>query len=428
MRPLPNLEAPLVRSAARVEPLAKPVLFLMLAFALVLAGCADNAGPGGADGGDGNNAATSMTNAEAESLLKKSAGSFPERFGFEMKAFTATDAEAMVATGAVDNTTGETLMTIRGDPKVLAPSQDGEGGEDEGTAALFQEGFTIYATKSGSLYYANGTAYVFPADGGTDGFVPNPEDNPLTSMANPTMFLESVDDESWNVTSVKPTTHRGKAAVEIAFTAKGEDSEEGDEVIQGTAIVYAANQRVAKFEGRTEATTADEPNRFVMEFFYDDEVKMTPPEAVSRSLGLAYESDSSPFGGGTENADGSTTVTWTFQSAMGLPLADVEVLAFDAAKMDSGSTFDFGAHTPSFAMKLSDGSHDEGTTKVVFTDADSSGTVTKGDTLAFTTTDESPSYTFVLRDTKTGTYVVPGAAAWMLLAGLGAAAFLARRK
>lgn len=403
----------------------------MLTLSLVMAGCADQAGTGGSndgDGGadDGGAPQTEMTNAEAESLLKSSAETFPERFGFEMKAFAANDAEAFVISGAMDNATGESLFDIRGDPQYLGGSQGGDDA-DESQTAVFREGFTMYTSKEGSLYYANGTAFVFPADrsGSSDGFVPAPEDSPFASLGDPSGFVAQLEHEGIDVKSVKPVTHRGKAAVAITFESKDNET---NETMQGVATVYTQSKRVAKFEGTTQAKTADEPNRFVMEFLYDSDVKLTPPAAISRAVGLSYTSDATPFGGGTENDDGTTTVTWTFQGTSGVAVGEVELLAFAPSEGDSENGFDFSKRTPAFKMLLSAGSAEGADVKAVFTDADGSGTVTKGDTLAITKGDSAGGHTFVLHDTKTDTYVVPGPVAWMLLAGIGAAALLARRK
>lgn len=394
----------------------RTLLLILLALAVALAGCADQGGDGTDGDGDGA-VGPQMSNAEAEALFTRAADNMPDRFGFAFEAKSANGSQLMTMEGAFDNATQRAYLELKGDPAAFGEAADEEAQD------FFREGFSVYTTPEGSLYLVNGTAFVFPpGEEDDDGFVPSPEDSPVGEFLDPETFLAGISGEEGgiNVTSVRPLSYRGKAAIEVAFTS----TQEG-ETMEGKAILFTSPERLAHVEvdnlgGGSEGTPLDQAT-FVGDFYYDDEAQVQIPTEVQRALGLAYESDASPFGG----SEGP--VTWTFLIDGGIALSEVEVVAKSADAAASGE-FDIKGAPTLWTFALTDGNATHEGVTIAFNDADADGKVSQGDTLVVTVPEDAEMPSLVLHDKVTDIYVVPGPALALVAALLGALALAMRRR
>ncbi len=400
-------------------------LLLTLACSLVLAGCAtpDN-------GNDNGGTTAQVSNEDALRLLTAAGQEFPNRFGFEFRAFDINGTEMLVMKGGIDNATKTSYMEVRGDAAAF--------GEEAGQAGdLLTNGFSLYSTPEGSLYIINDTAYTFPPDDDKTegGMVPSPSENPFEELVNPEQLFSEFGAENVTIVSVKPVTYRGKGAVEIAFTVK-DDSEN----VNGKMVFFQNPTRVAYFEAdgpigkmdkdaSTSGETFDRIAKFAGDFYYED-AKIDPPANAKRALGLAYESDGDAFNYNDGSDSENKTTTWTFLSSGGIALNEVEIQAKESSGgggMGPGSS-EFATMTTLWSMKLSEGTATHDATTVTFNDKDGDGKLSKGDTLTTVTTGDGAAPTLVLHDTVTGLYVVPGFAPLLgMLALLGVALILRRR-
>jgi hypothetical protein len=396
-----------------VNPLVRRILVLIVLAALA-AGCtsSNNGGGNGTDNG-GASPPPQMSTSEARTLLA-GAAEMPDRFGMVM-ALTANGTEMVSVKGAFDNRTGESYFEMKGDPAAF--------GEDAGEAGAqyLQNGIGIYTTKEGSLYLANGTAFVFPPGDSEGGFVPSPEEGPLSQFTDPVGTFADFDDNT-TVHSATPIVHKGKPAMRLVVTT----AHEGEDM-NATVIVWTSPQRLARIETTLPPEAGDEASPLAnalatIDFSYDNDVAVTIPPAAKRALGLAYKSNASPFSGN----DGP--VVWTFQTGGGIALGDVEVHVKDASVMDgsSESGMDFASIPTKWSMKLSDKTKTEGGVTIAFDDKDGDGKVSANDTLTITSSGNEPP-TAVLYDTVTKTYVVPGFGVALLVGALAALALLRRR-
>lgn len=404
-------------------------LLLALLTSLVLAGCTTDTGTGdgSGDGGTGAGSSQPLTQAQAQSLLSEAGSGMPDRYGMDMT-MTKAGAEVLTMKGAFDNATGEAYIRITMDPTVLQTPGDDSAGFDQ-AAALFAQGFALYMTTGGTVYIVNDTAFTFPAsESGENSFVPSPDDSPFGEFLKPDEAFGELD-ENVTIHSVRPITHKGKAAAEIEATLRGDENESTN----ATIIVYRDPARLARISSDLPQTSDDgeaDPlggAHAVVDLLYDSEVEITVPERATRAAGLLYKSDGS-FGG--FGGSGGPT-TWTFQNAGGIPLADVEVQAKDVSAMgEEQGSLDALAQAPTlWSMTLSDGTRTEGGVTVTFTDADGDGKVGPGDTLSYSGEDENgmPPQ-LVLYDTVSGTYVVPGPGLFLAALALAGVALLLRRK
>lgn len=398
----------------------KPSLALVLLAALVVAGCTEP-GTGGEPGGSATPDQTpppQMTNAEAQTTLAAALGAMPEAFGIDMKILNGTK-EIVTFKGSIDNATGKSYMEIRGDADTLANFTPGQDASE-----VLKEGFSLYATPTGSLYLVNTTAYVFPPrneseDNGAG--TPNAADGgPLSSFLKPSDMLGEFERAGFNVTSVKPLVYRGKAAVELTVTQTHENVTMTSEI-----TVFTQPRRLARIEMELPADEEDLGNplagaRMVSDFYYDGEVTVKAPQSAVRALGLSYENSNSGFFGGNRDE-----FTWTFRNSEGIALNEVEAQVKSQEGQMNG---EFSSLPTTFAMLLSDGTKTQGGVTLTFTDADGDGKVSTGDTLRATTSGDEPLPTVVLYDTVTKTHVVPGPGLLAMLALAGLAGLVLRRR
>lgn len=400
-------------------------LLTLVAAALALAGCSTNDGGGAGGDGPGGNGTTEsppqqITEAQAQQLLEDAGDNMPERFGMVVTV-TKSGAEVVRMTGAVDNASGESYFDIKMDPSVF----EQEAGDAEELAASIGEGFAFYATPEGVVYIVNDTAFAFPAsESGEDSFVPSPEESPFGQFMDPT---EAFGDLGDNVTvhSVRPITHKGKAAYEVQASIQDEE----DDLSNATIVVYREPARLARIEGDIPMDEEDSDQlaggRAVLEMLYENEVQIDVPERAKRAAGLRYD------GGGFSFGADDGPKTWTFQGGAGIPLAEVEAQVKDVtAAGGEDSSLDSLSKAPTlWSMKLSEGTKTQGGVTLTFTDADGDAKVSAGDTLRIEGEDANgmPAQV-VLFDAKTGTYVVPGAGLALAALALAGAALVLRRK
>lgn len=396
--------------------LEKPSLVLVLLATLVVAGCTDAGSP---DRGD-STPPPAMTHAEARTALTDAVSAMPEAFGVDMKIISGGK-EALTFKGSFDNASGTSYVEIRGDPAALSNLTPGEG-----AGVFLANGFSLYTTPEGSMYLANGTAFVFPPRNDTDdgsGRVPTsaaPEDGPLAAFLDPEEALSSFTGSGVNVTSVVPLVYRGKPAVEITLTHP-----QDGETVTSEVTVFTQPRRLARVETTLPAqgSQAGDPlagGRLEGDFYYDGEVTVRAPASATRALGLAYESDRSAlFGGDARN------FTWTFLRSEGIALGEVEA---QVKTQDGQTTGDLSTLPTAFALRLSDGTVARDGVTLTFTDADGDGKVSQGDTLRAEIEEGGEFPTVVLYDTVTETYVVPGPGLVATLALAALAGLLLRRR
>ena len=418
MRP-PGPSATLKRGTRPGRAMPRFLLLVFLAAAVALAGCQEAAN----DLTDNEDAPPAqVTNEQARAMLTEAGQNMPDKFGMKMS-LTKNGQELMAMDGAFDNTTETAYMEIKVDPAIA--DQGGEdGGDAEDLAALVQNGLTLYMTPEGVVYIINDTAFAFPAgEEGEDSFVPSPEETPFGEFLDPTEAFGDID-ENVTVTSVRPITYKGKAAYEIQATLRGEE----DEATNGTFTVYASPKRLAKIEAdMPEGEDASDPlsgGHAVVDLLYDDEVDIKVPERATRAAALRYDGGGFDFGGGSD--DGKT---WTFQASPGtVPLGEVEAQVKDVSSMgdEAGGPDSFSRAPTLWSMKLTEGTKTQDGVTLTFTDADNDGKVSMGDTLRITGEDANGMPPQVaLYDTKTGTYVIPGAGLLLVALALAGAAALA---
>lgn len=365
-----------------------------------------------------------MSSAEAQALLAGAAKDHPEKVGVTLIARSAAGAEVLNMKASIDNTSKKAFFEVTGDPAVF-------GAQAQAGAAFFRTGLAIYSSPEGSLYLANGTAYVFPpatAAGQPQGFIPSPERSGLGDFFDPADTVAQLG-ENVTIKSATAITHRGEAAVRIEV----ETLDKGKPV-NGTLIVFQSPPRLARYEGRmplgNETGTSQTPPvlrdaRATADIFYDDDVKVEPSNAAKRALALAYSSNKGIF-----DPDPSAPAVWTFQVSGGVALADIEVHVKNAldATPSASSMPDLAAAPNLGTMKLTDGSKTIAGVEFRFADADGDGKVSKGDTLTATRGEGAQDVKTFLYDTTTKTYVVPGVGVLALLALAGVAAMAMRRR
>ncbi|MFA5863007.1 MAG: hypothetical protein WDA16_15050, partial [Candidatus Thermoplasmatota archaeon] len=302
--------------------MARALLLSMVVLTLVLAGCASNTGGGGNTTSSTPLDTSKMSNADALVLLRNAGEKLPEKYGMSMTMKSGSK-ELMILTGLFDNVTGSAFLEVKGDASALGGAA-GAGGEAESASQFLKNGITIYTTKEGSLYLANGTAYVFPPSNASSSssFAPSPEQSPLSAFSHPAETLTGLDKDV-SVKSFEPTTFKGKPAVRIIATALVNDSG-----VDATIIVYTSPQRLAHVE-TTLPRDAKNPTdplggaTIVADFLYDNEVTVAVPQSATRALGLAYSSDHSAM------SSSSGPVTWTFLVSGGVSTSEVEAQVKD---------------------------------------------------------------------------------------------------
>lgn len=397
-------------------------MLTLLSLSVALAGCANNgSGPDG-DDGDGNVAPPAQTSpAQAKTLLDQAAANPPQKVAAQA-AITKGSHTLVRINGTFDNATDTQYLQVSGDPQALGGLGGAAGGGSEALEGVIAGGFTIYASPQGSIYLVNGTAIVFPpenASGRAAPGVPSPSESPFRGFLTPDETLAGLTAANVTVKSVNSTVYRGKPALQLTLSG-------GDLGSEPIVTLFTNPVRIARVEGVAPSDPESPADpfggaTFTVDFFYDAEARMDVPAAATRAVGLSYVSDASPFGG-----DPSAPVTWTFQSSAGIPLAEVEAQVKDLSQADPSDVSSFAAAPTLWSMKLSEGTKAQESATLTFTDADHDGKVSKGDTLRFEGGDGGARV--VLYDTKTGTYVVPGPALLLALAGVGVAALLLRRR
>lgn len=411
-----------------------PLPFLLLCASMIAAGCAEppaattltppvpdetedaTEAKDEADGG-------ALSAAAGKALFEEALFEMPPRVGMDMTA-TREGKEVMAMRGFLDNETGVSWFRMKLDPAAMGadPSE-----VPPSMGAMFQEGIEVYITPKGSLYLADGAAFVFPP-GADETFVPKPEQSPLMAFFEGARRGGTDEDgaDDVEVLSVTPTTHRGKPALRMEMRQTDENG-----TSEGTLVLLTSPPRIAHMEMTVPDQASGEPNpmygaRVVLDMLYDDEVPREGPAPAARALALAYEAERDMQGSGWDE-DAVMETTWTFVGAGGIPLSEVEVVLKEEGEQvfgDDASMADFAALPERWAMKLSDGQRQDGNVTVTYNDLDGDGKVSKGDTVHILAP-ASETATFVLRDATTGTYVVPGPglAFGLVLVGLAAMAW-----
>ncbi|GEM_PF-6569236 len=407
---------------------SRTLLLIVVGLGMVLAGCAGNNASNTTPTAS-TPSADQLTPAGGKALLDAAAAGIPQQFA--MSASVLSGANKIITFNATfDNSTKTSYVELRGDPQALAAQSQGNAE----AAAFLKSGFSIYTTKEGSLYLANGTAFVFPPaneSGQGSSMVPSPEKSPFGQFLSPTDVVGAFQGSNVSVVSAEPTTCHGQAAVRVVFSAK----EQGQPTNATADVLNSQPPRLCHLEttlpkesGSGAAADPFSGATTQIDFYYNGELALQVPESVTRAVGLRYTSDKLPFSSGS--GDQPSNVTWTFESSGGIPLSEVSVEVKDASGAGSGSadSMSFGAQPTLWSMTLSEGHKTQGGVTLTFTDKDGDGKVSKGDTLLVQTGSGQEPATAVLKDLKTGTYVVPAPGLALVLGLLGLAALALRRR
>ncbi|HUR68197.1 MAG TPA: hypothetical protein VM370_03055 [Candidatus Thermoplasmatota archaeon] len=391
------------------------LLVAILAFSVALAGCAENK-----NGGDAQPPAQ-VTNAEAQSLFAQASGNVPEKYGMDMKAVRGST-QLMGAQAAYDQTANVSFFHMTMDETLLEQMGSGAGGMGGmmGDASAFKD-VSVYASPQGNAILVNGTVMLTKPE--QNGFGEDSEG--FSTLSDPEAFLEGMKSDNFTVNSVTPTTLRGKGALKLDATVVEDGARQNV-----TVWLFQDPTRIARLEAAMPAEGSggdgdegDTPDPFrgatmQIDLLYDDEVTTRIPADLARALGLRYESNrmSFTFGGG----DASEPEMWTFQASPAtIPLGEVEAQV--------GSMEDM-TH-PAWTMPLTVGTKTQDGLTITFADKDHDGKVGLRDTLTVERGDDDEGLQVVLKDTKTGLLVVPGAgAAIAALAGVVGALLAGRRR
>ena len=411
----------------------RALLATLLLASLVLAGCAsNNNSPNGGTTPDSTATTPSssqLTPAGAKAMLESAAKNVPDKFGMSALVFQGAR-QIMSMNASFDNASKTSYVELRGDPAAFG----GASASNEEAAALFQNGFSIYTTKEGSLYFANNTAFVFPPaneSGKGSSLVPSPESSAFGNFLSPEDAVGAFAGSNTTVQSVTATTCHGQGAVRVVFA-----SQEGGQNVTATGDLLNTNPpRLCHIETSLPKNPQSPADPFAgatmrADFYYNDELKLETPESVTRAVGLLYASSKPPFSFGGSGEE-PTNFTWTFSNSAGIALSEVEVQVKDETGGSSSSTSgatDLATLPTKMSMKLSEHTKTQDGVTLTFTDVDGDGKVSKGDKLDVVGPSGEPAPVVVMKDLKTGIYVVPGfELAFVALAMLGAVA-LARRK
>lgn len=385
------------------------LLPIVVTLSIALAGCQDIM-----DGGGNVDLGAPLDNAGAKSLLADAAkASNTGKRGMTMT-MVKNGAELMQMKTANDPAAGTAFMFMKGDPAVF---DDGNNNGNSGgsSAGAYRFGITMYQTKTGTAWHLNKTVYAMPNGSNQQG-----NQGPSDDMG--AFDPQDIGDlPNATVKSVKLVVHNGKAAAEIAITTKNDENQ----TIDLTVTVYRSPARIAKMTGvhPGDPDKANDPSKganVTVDFTYDGEVTITPPEAVSRAINLAYKSQDSFTGG-------SPKKTWTFANSGGIPLSEVEVHVKQApANSDDDNMPEPDKLTTLWTLKLADKTKTQGGVTVTFTDVDNDGKLSKNDKLEISSTGNEQPMVFLF-DTKTQTYVVPSAALALALLAFAGVALLRRR-
>lgn len=391
-------------------------LFALALLGVLLAGCAQQDTPG-TDNGDATPPA-SVSNEAAAALFSEAANNIPDKFGMNMAA-TKNGTDLMTVEASFDNTTHRSFFRMQMDPSLTEDMGSGASMMG-GDAEMFQD-FTVYVTPEGNAIQFNDTVILTKPDDSTFDQATGGEDG-FGFFTDPESFVGEMDDDGFTVTSVTPTTLRGKGALKIEATIN--DTESGTGTQSVTAWLFQNPTRLARIEAAMPVEEAEEGEEMedpfqganmAIDFLYDNEVTVTIPNDLVRALGLRYESNREPFdfGGGEDQGP----EVRTFQVDGGLALSEIEV---EVGQM--------GEEEPQWTMKLSDLTKTEGGVTITFADVDADGKVSEGDTLTIQTAEDGMPMQVTLRDTVTGLRVAPGAGLVVAILALAAIALLVRRK
>lgn len=388
----------------------RPLLLVSLALAAVAAGCAEGPGTEGAP-------LATPSPLEAQALFAQAAGNVPERYGIDMT-MTKDGRELMGADAAFDEAAKTGFFRIRMDPSLMEDA----GGAEFGMMPPGGE-IVVYTSAQGTAIQLDDNVMLAPPEEGDEpSWMSGAGDSEgFEALTDPEALFEELREENVSITSVTPTTIRGKAALKLDATFNDEDGRQN-----ATIYLFQDPTRVARIEM---VAPADEEQfagaLMTMDMLYDDEIEVVVPDGLKRVLGLRYESDRSfafGFGGsmGSGEEEHDNVETWTFQVDGGIALADVEAQVGDAMVDPDAEA--------AWTMTLTEGSKTVEGLTLTFTDADNDGTVSAGDTLAITRGEGSEGAQVALKDKVSGLRVTPGAGA--LLAALAAigAALVSRRR
>lgn len=384
-------------------------LLLVVALTLVFAGCAE--GPAG--GGVAPPTEVPST-AEAAGVLAQASSSVPDRYGVTMD--IARAGVSLARMEAVVNEPAKTsYFSIRFDPAFLASQTDDEEMGMSGFDPSVFRDVSVYSSPEGNALLVNGTVLLtepgeqtpWSSSGEGGG------EDPLGDLTDPEGILEELG-ENVTITSVTPTTLRGKPAIQMEGTQTDEDGAH-----PFTVWLFTEPTRVARLQmalPEDEEDPAMSGATMTMDMLYDDEVTLAVPAGLTRALGLRFESDRSggafSLGGSEENAP----ETWTFQASGGIPLAEVQA--------EVGS---MGDDEALWTMPLTAGTKTQDGVTLTFHDNNNDAKVSEGDTLTIARGDEGMGMQVALRDLETGYRIVP-AGGLLLGVALAGAAIAARRR
>lgn len=369
----------------------RPLLPTFLLVAAVLAGCAQ---------APADEPAEQITAAQASALFAEAAQNMPARFGMHMLA-EKDGSRLLDADGLFDKPANTTYLRLAMDPTLMA----GAGGMMTG---MMGDEITLYSTPDAAAILSDGTVFVTTPDNPYAGSLDASDSfDPVT---DPGALLADFEEGGFNVTSVTPTTLRGKPAYQVDATV----TQDGTSV-PVSVWLFQEPARVGKMTMAMPAVGGDPMSgaTMTMELLYDEEADVEVPASLTRALGLRYESNVPSFGGFSgfgEEGSGSSEpdeIVWTFQADGGIALSEI-TLQLDGEPW----------------LKLSDLTAERDGATATFTDADGDSKVSAGDTLRIT----GAAGELALHDDVTGLNVVPGPGLLLGALALAGAALVLRRR
>lgn len=399
----------------------------MVGLGLVLAGCAGTGNHNGLT--TSTPTADQLTPSGAQSMLAAAVAGVPDQFAMSAGLYKGST-QTLAFNASFDNVSKTSYVELHGDPSALGQATQGSAA----TSSILKDGFSLYISKEGSLYLANGSAFVFPPGNASksSSLVPSPERSPFNQFFDPEHVIGAFQGSNVTVLSVEPITCHDQAAVRVVFS-----SSVSNQTTNATADLFNANPpRICHLEtilphsgGPTADPLGGASTR--VDFYYNGELGIKVPEAATRSLGLRYSSDKPAFSHGG-SSDQPSDVTWTFEHDGGIATSDavVEVKDLENASTSSSANSipNVGAMPTLWSMKLSEGTKTQNGVTLTFTDNDGDHKVSPGDTLLIHTDAGQAPATVALKDAKTGVYVVPGPGLALVLGLVGLAALAFRRR
>ncbi|MEA3199404.1 MAG: hypothetical protein QOE90_832 [Thermoplasmata archaeon] len=389
--------------------MSRSLLLALVAGAILLAGCTGN---NGGTPGSQTPPGSTLTADSAQAMLASALQSPPDRFHVAIQFWKGTD---LVATSNATylNDTKEAYLEVGG----------GLVGRLSPTGSLPFSSLTVYKGPNGIVASGPSTSLVLPpenASGQSSLLLNQARGSGLAPFLSGGSALAYLEGDQVKVQSVEPTTCAGQSAVRVTFnhTVQSQSNVAVADLLttQPPRLCHLETTMPTRANAQADPTSGASVRA---DFLYDSQVPAIPA-AAKDALGLLYEKS---------GATNTSHQVWTFKGAPVRSLSDVSIEVkqpSDSSSGPAGFSFpDYPTMTTAWSMTLDQSPKTQDGLTLAFADNDHDGKVSAGDTLTIDNAngDLPP---IVLKDLKTGTYVVPGPGLALGLGVLALAALLAR--